>query len=266
MYFSDKKACLVLSRSDLFIRIRSELSKEYLLLHAIDIYKADSLIRCHNVACIIFHVDGPLDILENKLYHIATMFPRISKVGIIESNNIQAACLCGNTGIHHVVSDCNIADLKFIIKQSINEKYPLVSWSDLSIDVQQCSLLVLKTLRILEVRYLKINSIQTICDDLGVVLETLSRDVKKYCKVGPKRLLMTLKIRHAVYLMGNPGMSLKEISAMVGYRTTRQFRNCFYGILGISPNHFRINYDESYFIELLHRNIRERSIISKKRC
>lgn len=151
------------------------------------------------------------------------------------------------------------------MKRSINEKYPRIVWSDLGIDVRQCSNLARKALNILEIMYLKLKSIQNMCDDLGITHETLSREFMKCCNVGPKKLLTILKIRHAIYLFGNPGLSLKEISAIVGYSNEHRLVECFNRLLGMSPTHFRNDYDEKYFIELIHKGIKKTSIMSKKR-
>ena len=81
--------------------------------------------------------------------------------------------------------------------------------------------------------------VQEIADSLDVALETLSREFKRCCQCGLKKVLIVLKIRHAVYLMQNPGMNLKEISALVGYEDRRRFNETFHRLLDSSPSDFR---------------------------
>ena len=240
----EKKLCLIFSRSELYLRIKYELSGDYLLLHALDTHKAESLIRQNNIACIVAHVDGDLQISERRLNHLATLFPRIPMVGIISGNNIKAACRCGNAGIRHVVADTDLRGLNDAVRQTICEKNLGISWNEFGIDVEKCSSLIQKALRILEERYLELKGVQGLSDDLDIVPETLSREFSKYCKVGPKHLLMILKVRHAIHLMGNPGLSIKEIGGLVGFTNTHCLNRCFHRIFNISPSEYRENHPE----------------------
>ena len=50
---------------------------------------------------------------------------------------------------------------------------------------------------------------------------------------------MFLKIHHAVRLMKNPGLSIKEIGELVGYTDQRRFNESFHRVFGISPLEWR---------------------------
>ncbi|MFX0135732.1 MAG: helix-turn-helix domain-containing protein [Candidatus Hodarchaeota archaeon] len=68
---------------------------------------------------------------------------------------------------------------------------------------------------------------------------TLSREFKKYWSIGPKQLLMLFKLKHTTYLMKNPGLSLSEISELVGFSDQRRFNECFHRFLGNSASECR---------------------------
>ena len=50
---------------------------------------------------------------------------------------------------------------------------------------------------------------------------------------------MFLKMYHAVHLMKNPGLNLKEISKLVGYSNQRRFNESFHRVFGMSPLEWR---------------------------
>ena len=255
MDHSEKSLCLIISRFDLFQKVKSTLSKNYSLLHAINSHRADLLIRQHNIICTIVHIDDQMENAQKQLFHLSTLFPQMPVIGVTDNHDLETARICGKCGADHVVSDTDFQVLSDVILHTICEKSIRISWSEFGIDVDQCTPLVHKALNIFEERYIKIMSIQEVCDDLSVVPETLSREFKKCCKVGPKRVLMILKIRHAVYLMDNPGLSLKEIGSLLGYCNKRRFSECFQRLVGVCPDDFRKNYNQNQFIDLLCLNM-----------
>jgi len=116
-----------------------------------------------------------------------------------------------------------------------------ISLSECGIDLSCCSPKVREAIQIMNKKYLTLKSVKEISDELGISEATLSNYFKRYYPIGPKKLLTTFKIRHAIYLMKNFELSLKEIAYLVGYPNQRRFSECFRRILGISPNKYRKN-------------------------
>ena len=252
---SEKSTCLVFTKLEIFHDIESILQERYSLLHSFDVHRADFLIRQHNISCIILYVDGHLDVSISRVNHIISLFPLLPVIGITRSNDLEAARICGKAGIDHVVAECDLNLLKDVVKKTIHEECPDFSWGEFGIDVEHCSVYVKQALRILKERYKKLKTVQEICEDLNITIVTLSHEFKKCCNVRPKRLLMILKINHAINLMANPGLSLKEIAGLVGFSNEKRFRENFKKLINIRPKEFRVEMINSkcftYFREIV---------------
>ena len=108
-------------------------------------------------------------------------------------------------------------------------------------NLQPESELMRRALRLLEEKYLQYKYIEDFADELGVAKETLAGKFKGECGVGLKRLLLALKIEHAVYLLTNSNLNIKTISEQTGFKIPQRFNECFRKIFGIAPGDFRKN-------------------------
>lgn len=234
-----RETCLLISRKDLYHRLSDIVGHEVRILHASYLNKADHLLRIHDVSCIMLHVPRRCENSRRTLEHLDSLYPQIPLICIIEANDIETACLCGQFGALHVISDHALASLNDCIVHSMYERHLVISWESFGIEFQSCSPLIQRALEIIRGRYLNLRYVSEVADDLGVSVEYLSSEFKKYCHIGMKRVLMTLKTMHAIRLIGNPGLSLKEIGFIVGYPSSRQFSDCFTKITGEHPAVYR---------------------------
>lgn len=63
--------------------------------------------------------------------------------------------------------------------------------------------------------------------------------------MGLKRLLLALKMKHAVYLIINSSLCITEISEVVNFKIPQRFNECFRKVFDMAPGEFRMN--EEYF-------------------
>ena len=96
-------------------------------------------------------------------------------------------------------------------------------------------------MHLLEEKYLQYKYVEDFADELGVAKETLSGTIKRECGVGLKRLLLALKIEHAVYLLTDSNLNIKTISEQTGFKIPQRFNENFQKIFGVSPCDFRNN-------------------------
>ena len=239
MHPPGEKFCLILAEKDLFQSIESTVKICYPIHHVDNVNKAISFIKQSPVVCIILHLDGHLKTIPNKFLPLKTKFPTIPVLAVLTDRDLELALKCGKIGVDSVILDCDLHRLSDIIESVVQKKSPEVSVSKFGIDLNHCSSRVRKALEILEERYLWLKSVREISDEMGISENTLSKYFHRYFSIGPKKLLRLLKIHHAVYLMKNSGLNLKEISKLVGYSNQRRFNESFHRVFGISPLEWR---------------------------
>jgi transcriptional regulator GlxA family with amidase domain len=69
-------------------------------------------------------------------------------------------------------------------------------------------------------------TVKEIADLLEINECTLSREFNKYDLPGPKRILMYLKVHHAVKLMENNGLKRQEVALLSGFSDERRMMEC----------------------------------------
>lgn len=88
-------------------------------------------------------------------------------------------------------------------------------------------------------KYCEISGVQDIADHLGVKIQTLSSKFSGQCNVSLKSLLVFSKVRHAIFLMNNPGFIMKDIAGITGFSDPHHFNVCFKRSTGVAPQVFR---------------------------
>jgi len=234
---TNKHLCVILASMDMSLKIKALLKDLYSVSCKPGSDRAIFALRNHLVSCIIIHVDSSFPKWSVELFHLKHQFPAIPKIALIADHDLELARLCGEAGIDFVVSDMQkLVETTQLIVCRKNSK---VSVAELGIDLNQCSPQVMKAITIIEKMYLQLTNVQEVSDLMGISECTLSEYFRRCCPVGPKKLLTLLKIKHAVYLMENPGLSLKEIAKLVGYSNQSRFNECFHRIMRISPGEYR---------------------------
>jgi len=241
MDYSQKDICLLLSETEMFLKVKYILKSRYTLIRSTTIDRAINTIRQQDVNCVLAHVDGHYETTPKRLSRLKIFFPTIPIIGIFEGADLEIARKCGEAGVDCLLSDYDFKILCRVIQQTILERKFKINWSEFLINIEDCSHMMKNALYILKDNYLQLNSVREIAHELDIAPETLSREFKKYCPFGPKRILTLLKIQHAIHLFQNHGLSLKEISTLVGFSNKRRFSESFYKLLQIYPEDLRDN-------------------------
>ena len=231
--------CLILTNYELFSVLQSQLNDHFIIYQAKNLNNASSIIQCNKIDCIIIQADPKLYNSLRCVHSIINNFPTIPFIAIIEENNLDIARFCGNVGVKNVVSSNHLNKLSEIIQMEIYKGGLIFDFKDFGIDINPSSKLIRDALEIIRHKYLEIASVSEIAHELGISEKQLSKKFIYHCSTGPKRLLTNLKIKHAIYLMKNPGLSLNEISRLVGICDQRRFNECFKRIFQISPSEYR---------------------------
>ncbi len=238
-----KKSTTVLlldsTNSGIFSKFGTQLEVKFQTLRSKNIYEAISLIRQNPIDCVITYLNNSSTIPVKKLASLKIQFPRILLITITNSPTVTASLTYAGTNGDYVLNDCNLADIEKIICENRGEKIFSVNYSEYGINTNGCSQLIQKVLKIIEERYIEINSVKELADELGISREFLSRQFKKCGFIQVKKLLTLVKLHRAIYLMQNPGLNIKEIYGIVGFSNIHHFNKSFQRNFSSSPTTFR---------------------------
>ncbi len=240
MYNYSLPNCLIVEGFSIKHRIRSVL-KEIFNLHFITMRQdIVSMVRNENIDCIIFYLDKGIDTILKQTHLINQNFQELPMVGIVESNiKIDTIRKCGELGVDYVIDSHSLTNLKDTVFGLINKYSARVKLSNFKIDENTGSVLLQRSLKIIEENYIDLMGTGEIANQLGVNESTISREFKKNNIAGPKRLLLYFKIKHATNLMRNQGLSLKEIASQSGFSSEQRFYECFRNVFDKTPNEYR---------------------------
>lgn len=96
----------------------------------------------------------------------------------------------------------------------------------------------------IEIKYLSPDfDIPYICHSMGISHSHLCRIFRQKEKISVVSYIGDLKMKRAEKLLQNPGLSLKEIAVMCGYRDYEYFLRCFTKKHKKTPTEYRLSYD-----------------------
>lgn len=200
--------------------------------------------RIYNLACVILYIDR--DTVPDAQYfkYFKKRFPAIPCLAAIHPNNLKLARQCGTLGIDSVLSYHDPEGVAKEVDALCEMKSFKVSLSELGIkkDERAYSKLMREALGILEQDYLKIVNTAEIAELMNVSECTVSREFAKWRLPGPKKVLMGLKIRHAIKLMSNMGFNVREIALFSGFSDEKRMSECFHRTFGMPPGKYRTQY------------------------
>jgi AraC-like DNA-binding protein len=248
---NSSKKCLVIADSENTSIIKSILTPNFKILSAKSIIGITSVLRTNPILCIIIYIKPYSSLLMTELSLIKSRFSVVPMVAIVADYDIELIRHCGEIGIDSVVSSFKIKSLFDIVTEVIKKSNNKIILKDFGINFEQCSNLVKEALLILESYYMEGITVRRIAELLRISENILSREFKKSCKIGLKRLIIYFKIQRALILMKNSGLNLKEISIIAGFSSQRRLNECFNRVVKSSPSVCRekiLNNDSIHFI------------------
>lgn len=195
------------------------------------------VLRSRIVHCVIAYVNEQSAQFWNKIELVRRFFATMPIVGILADDaHIDLARQCGSCGVDAVLPYSDTSNLSQVI-MNLNRSF--VQLKELGIYKENYQGYVADALKKLEKDYLHILGTQEVADYLGIHESTLSREFKNSNLINPKRLLLYLKVNHAIRLMRNDGLTLKEITNLSGFTDGQRFNDCFKRVTGYAPSFYR---------------------------
>ena len=82
------------------------------------------------------------------------------------------------------------------------------------------------------------------CRSLGLsesgTKEELAKRIREHFGLpGPKKILIRMKVEHAINLMRNSGFNIREIATLSGFTEEKRMAECFHRMFGIPPGAYR---------------------------
>jgi AraC-like DNA-binding protein len=198
-------------------------------------------VRINPVSCVVLHVEQSIPD-EPYFERFKRGFPDIPCVAVLVPQNMELARHCGAMGIESVLPYHEIDRIGDEITRICALKDNKVDLKNISIGKEspEFSAIIRESLSIMERDYAKILHTHEVSDLMEITEETLSREFAKYKLPGPKKILMQLKVKHAVKLMRNEGLNIREISSLSGFTDEKRMAECFHRMFGMPPGEYRL--------------------------
>ena len=202
---------------------------------------AFAVLRSRFMDCLILPANRGANSVCEEFSAFTAQFPSLPILVIINGNQIELACRLGQLGAKNVISGADFYKAEKRLRQILEKLQLRGGVNSLLKNLQPESELINRSLHLIEDKYLQYKYVEDFSDELGIAKETLSGGFKRECGVGLKRLLLALKIEHAVYLLTNSNLNIKTISEQIGFKIPQRFNECFRKVFGIAPSDFRKN-------------------------
>ena len=223
---TERYNCLVLIKNNLFYKLRPFLNSNLNVIIKQQFGELLYTVRIDIVHCVILYCETPNQFESKNLHQFKLKFPRIPILIILPERWIETAHELGRAGVEKVIHFSDIDQLNEEVNNLIHQYTVKVTMKDIGINKLNYSEKLNEALGILEKDYLLLKGVKEISDVLEINECTLSREFNKYDLPGPKRILMYLKVHHAMRLMQNKGLNKSEIALLSGFSNEKRLEEC----------------------------------------
>lgn len=241
MNLKQQNICLI--SNDVLIKeeVIAILGNDYNILKLSSIHKAVVSLRTNMVSAVIVNIRNGYNPSLANTCDLKRNFSSMPFIVILENtDDFDTARLCGKAGMEYVVCDRKLNKLQNILARIIQQNNPVATFKEFDIDVSNCSPLIRKVLDYVRQHYLQINSVAEVANYFYVAPTSLYTLFTRECTFGLKKMIITLKLRHAENLMQNKALSLKEIALLAGFPDQKSFIENFYKKYAVSPRKYRL--------------------------
>ena len=217
--------CLVLIKEELFYKIRPYLDNIEVIVKQRP-KELTPILRTRMIHCGILYNERSDQFDTRRIVQFKQKFPTIPLLAIMEGKWVETTHEYGRAGIEKVLHFSEIDRLNDEVNRLIHEYTVKITLKDIGIAQLNYSKNLNEALHILEENYLTLMSVKEIADLLEINECTLSREFNKHDLPGPKRILMYMKVHHAVKLMENKGLNRQEVALLSGLSDERRMVEC----------------------------------------
>ena len=222
----EKYNCLILIKNNLSYKLCPFLNGNLNIIIKQQFSELLHTVRCNMIHCVVLYCETPNHFKTKNLHQFKQKFPAIPLLVILPERWIKTAHEFGRAGVEKVIHSSDIDQLTEEVSNLIHQSAVKITLKDIGITKLNYSPKLNEALQMLERDYLSLMGVK----EIAVVLEinecTLSREFNKYDLPGPKRILMYLKVLHAMRLMQNKGLSKSEIALLSGFSNGRRLEEC----------------------------------------
>lgn len=217
-------------------QIADYISPHFEVVHCNKIKRIEILLRIHPVQCIIVYFNKDIDQVSHFFYKVHISFPHIPKLAIVDSiDPLQSGMKLGKLGFSKALTPYDYINLPQIIDETVKSGKSVVKLKHLGIVQEQYPKKLKTVLQIIEKHYLSIMSVKEICDYTNISEYHLPKLFKRYHLPTPNKLLLYFKVLHAVQLIKNSNLTLREISSLSGFTNESRFQYCFKRVFHATP-------------------------------
>jgi YesN/AraC family two-component response regulator len=184
-------------------------------------------VRTKNIHCVILFCEKTNQFNCNKLSQFIKKFPSIPIIVILAEKWVDLSRAYGQIGVTRVLHLSEIRKLSVEIHQLICQYSIRVTLNEIGIKEIRGSEILINALDVIEKNYITLMEVKEIADILEINECTLSREFRKHDLIGPKRILMFLKVHHAFKLKENTGLNCQEVALLSGFSDSRRMFDCF---------------------------------------
>jgi len=241
-HFKKEHSLLIIAKEPMLKRLVQQFTSHFQLIvsqscsfETLDCLK-DQLVDC----IIIALSDKNAEQVKSLLYNSKLRYPLIPVIIAVERIEVELIRIVGSMGADKVFANYNSKDLISGVKGVISKYSSKVLLIDFNISIENHPKIIQRALLLIERRYLELMSVQEIAGYIGVSESFLSKEFRKCELTTPKKLLMYFKVRHAVNMMRNYELNIKEIALLSGFTNDKRFNECFRRVYpGYSPYRFK---------------------------
>jgi len=245
--------CLLVASNKTSSLVEDRLNPSFSLIVKHKFNRIDDTLRNNNISCIIIDIDS-CETKINELLMCKQNFPLIPIICLVDKVDLDLIINLGSNGIEKALLFNQIEKLSDLVKTLILQVSASVKLNELGIDVKYYGTNLKMALLYIESNYTSIISLNQIEKFVGLSDNVISREFKKNDLYTPKRILLLFKIMHAVKLMRNKGLGLKQIAFYSGFTCEKRFNEGFHRLFSISPSAFRLygkHNDENIWMDVL---------------
>lgn len=236
----------ITDKQDLQDRLECMFAKKATIITKRHIENIPATLRTQNIACIVIGSDNVSSDEMIQIRHIKSNFKNIPWIVIMEDSNLEFARMCGTSGIDRIISDSEIDKLNTILPNIVRKKGVRITLENIGLDKTNAEYtpLLKNGLEIIEQDYTQLMKVGTIAELLDISESTLIREFQKYELPSPKKILMFLKVQHAIKLMEHKGLAMSEIAHLSGFTNIKRMTECFQRMYNIPPGKYKLLFVE----------------------